>query len=109
MWHALAPGLVYDGLLTERDAHVFAALCDAAAQLESLARILTPEYVAEQAKAAHYPQAVSLQKHYLKVFNDASTRLGFSPLDRQRLNVPPGPRPDNPFVELNAAEKLFGL
>lgn len=88
LWMELAPGLQEHGLLSERDIYTFALLCDAAEKIEALHRVLTPEFVIQQAAAAHYPQAVSLLKFYTKQYHDASARLGFSPLDRQRLDVP---------------------
>jgi len=107
LWHEWAPGLVRDRILTERDQHTFALLCDAAAQIEALQKVLWPEVVVQMAGRQSYPQQVSLLKHYTRQFNDASTRMGFNPLDRQRLNVPAKTPKGNPFSDLGAGRNPY--
>jgi phage terminase small subunit len=99
-WDALAPGLTEDGLLTDRSAMQFAVACDAMSKIEALATVITPEYLREHANAKSYPQAVAMQKNYVKLFQEASGKLGLSPADWQKIDKQPPLNEDNEFFRL---------
>lgn len=101
-WNALAPGLIADGLLTDRSAMQLAVACDAMEKIQALGRVCSVTYLKRAAKASQYPQAAALLKQYTKVFQETSAKLGLSPADWQRIKVqPPAPKA-NPFEGIGA-------
>ncbi len=67
---------------------------DAAVKIGDVMRLLTPDYLKEHAAAKSYPQALAMLKQYQRTFQECSIKLGFSPLDRSRLDVRPTADPD---------------
>lgn len=104
LWREWAPGLTRQGLLTVRDVHAFGHLCDAAEKMEKLTKAITAPRIMREAAGKSYPHIVSLLKFYSERFQKFSERFGFTPLDRQRLDIAHviEEKPTNRFAELEA-------
>lgn len=107
LWDEWARELGREGVLTVRDGPALAMLADAVVKVGQLTDALGPD-IAKYAHAKSYPTGWGLLKQYQRLVLDLSARLGFSPLDRERLpHPPPAPKPSTEDADESTTERFF--